>query len=203
MNLLFKFKSCSSPFVLAIAVLLFTTSLSSFADTYELFALHSDQDYFFYGMDDSGTVVITTAPGCETNNCFFTYSNGVLTDTTATAPSIVDDQGTPCTPSLPLGGTVLHGVCNNGREAFTGSFSQSQIRAGVYTGPSLDDVVYPNGAGLVFMNSVGDIVFDDDFQDTWFEAIDMTTTPEPGTLILLGTGMIGLAGIARRKFSRT
>jgi hypothetical protein len=77
-NLLFKFKSCTSSFVLAIAVLLLTTSLSSFADTYELFALHSDQDYFFYGMDDSGTVVITNAPDCETHNCFFTYSNGAL-----------------------------------------------------------------------------------------------------------------------------
>ena len=36
--------------------------------------------------------------------------------------------------------------------------------------------------------------------DIFFETGSLTTTPEPSTLALFGTGILGLAGMARRKF---
>jgi PEP-CTERM motif len=38
--------------------------------------------------------------------------------------------------------------------------------------------------------------------DTGLADVDMTATPEPGTLLLLGSGLLGFAGLARRRFSR-
>jgi hypothetical protein len=193
-------KSWFAAVLLAIAGFCIALPQPAYADTYSIVPLGSDQGYLFSGMDDAGTVVINSSGFCFTN-CYDVYVNGVLTAlNTPTPPNIIDDQGTPCTPSVPSGGTVIHGVCNNGREAFTGWLTTSQVHPDVYTGPN-DGLLAIDGGGLIYMNSVGDIVFDNQFKDQWFEAFDLTPdpVPEPNPALLVATGLLGLAAATRRR----
>lgn len=115
---------CFSADIVVVAIL-FTAPKPALADTYQIFNLSSDQGYFFYGMDDLGTVVIDR-PACDGSSCYFTCIDGINTGYSLTAPTLVADNGTPCSPSVPSGGEVLYGVCNNGREAFTGFLTSGQ-----------------------------------------------------------------------------
>ena len=202
-------KLISRAAILAIAVVLFTLQVSAHADTYQILALQTDNDHNLFGIDTAGDVVISTGSlECHTlgplvDFCYETYIGGVLSSLSATIPSLAYDDGTPCVPSLPAGVFAFsHGVCNNGREAFE-SGTGGSAPPGLYTGPDVADFLHGPLADTIFMNASGDIAFSDSSNEEIYEAVDLSTevTPEPRTLVLLATGVLGL-GALRRRFVR-
>jgi PEP-CTERM motif len=194
--------------ILALVSVFFAAPARSLADTFQIVTLGSDMGYSFYGMDDSGLVVLDNPsfPGCGPTACYFSFLNGISTGTfTTAAPIFTADDGTPCTPSVPAGGQVDNGVCNNGRDAFSGKLTSGQHNPNLYFGTAFQDIFgpgvgpFPANPGQVFMNSLGDIVFDDELNENWDEAIDLTTSPvpEPASILLLATGLFALLATTR------
>jgi PEP-CTERM motif len=182
------------------------TASHALADTYKVFTLDTDQDRFAYGMDASGTVVLSAQTGSSGQctfgiNCYETFIGGVLAfRTNAPPPAFTLDDGIPCSPAAPPGLTVLHAVCNNGREAFSAQAS-GQPFPDLYTGPNIVDL-FPGQAGgdFLYLNSEGDILWNDSRTELWLEAFDLTSqTPEPGSLFLLATGTLAAAEAMRRR----
>ena len=175
------------------------------ADTYSVVNLGSDEGRFVYGMDATGNVVISVdADGngkCTiVANCYEIFVNGVLAFSTDAPPVFTIDDGTPCSPTVPPGLTVLHAVCNNGREVFSAR-APGQIFPDLYTGPNLVDLFPGQGAGnFLYLNSEGDILWNDPLREFWFEAFDLTSqVPEPASLLLLGTGALASLEAIRRR----
>jgi len=104
-------------------------------------------------------------------------------------------QGLTLTISLlPIGSEHIQDICGN--------------VAGCLGGPS-ETTFVPDGSwfGIVANKPFGSITITADHQPGVAEtfdlsAFDMARTPEPGSLILLGSGALGLAGILRRKLGR-
>jgi hypothetical protein len=176
------------------------------ADTYKIFPLDSDQDRFVYGMDASGDVVLSSHTGSSGQctiiaDCYETLIGGLLAVRTNAPPSAFTlDEGTPCSPAAPLGLTVLHAVCNNGREAFS-TQAPGQPFPDLYTGPNIVNLSPGHGGGdFLYLNSEGDILWNDSRTELWFEAFNLTSqVPEPGSLFLLATGTLAAAEAMRRR----
>jgi PEP-CTERM motif len=182
--------------ILPLAATLFLAPAQLHADTYHLVDLGNDNARPIVGIDTSGQVVISNGILFD----YLTYSNGVVVNTTSTLPSLTYDDGTPC--SVPSGfapATSSEVVCNNGRIGFGSRSNPNGDTSAVYTGPISSLTLFDTSGSTdgAFLNASGDFAWSDGVHEENFEAIDLT--PEPASLLLVGTGCASLLGMLRRK----
>jgi hypothetical protein len=219
--------SVTAPMI-AIALLLLTSAATpAVADSYSMTTVGLPQGLSFYGMDDAGDYVLSiTSHSSSTcggvamslgSNCFETVYAGQSTPVFSTTPtSLAFDDGSSCSISAPTGFSISSAICNNGHLLFSGQYDlDGTVLTGTWSGFNpVTDYLGDMYLGGGFINGNGDAVFTDSIGNTLiyadnqtppsyqFEASKASTTdpvPEPGTLLLVGTGALSLLTTVRRK----
>jgi hypothetical protein len=170
------------------------------ADSYTIFDLGDANGRGIEGIDKTGDVVIFGLECGAIFPCYTTYVDGHAADPGPSVPDLVYDDGTPCT-STPAGFNAGKTVCNHGYIGLGTLFNPNGKSGGTYTGSGNNlQFLHTGSADQVFLNSIGDFAWTDGRDEEIFEAIDNTTaTPEPGSLLLVATGLLCFVAAVRRK----
>jgi hypothetical protein len=187
----------------SLAAILLVLPQRAFADTYQIYDLGSSSRVVYGLTDQGGVVMFDQASSCDVfdHPCYSLLGPGMPVYFGVTPPIVTYDNGTPCSPNLPVGMTLTVGVCNGGREALGATFGSV---AGLFIGTDpFTDLLNAGTVTTVKMNAFGDIAWSGDVSaagDGNYLAYNLTAhSPEPSSLILFVTGSVGAACMLRRR----
>lgn len=137
------------------------------------------------------------------NACYRHYQDGPTTSS-LTEPNIPFDNGINCAVSF--SGFQEYGRCNGNYDVFSFSISDplsQQLKPGIYAGEvgGWQSLIYSSsfpGLTALDLNQQGSVLFESGTAESIYEAYNTTPAPEPGSMVLLVTGLAAGVLVQRR-----